>query len=220
MDELEPDDTMSGDDNVFGAPGDIFGSPSPSSENPQITRAQEQQPENFPGAAAPEPRRDLVFAQDAAGRTTVAWAVNGNLIEPFRPPTPEEMQLAPAARWRTVPQPQAAGPQAPPAPARMGVVGNPVALPGAPVPLGQTLGMGSPNMGQMATGFTQNSALPQPASGGGFGGLLVKLIAAAAVAYGGWRAYEWYKQFEAKDEKDALEEELAEADDVDEEVEV
>jgi hypothetical protein len=43
---------------------------------------------------------------------------------------------------------------------------------------------------------------------------LIKLIAAAAVAYGGWRAYEWYKEHE----DDATDEELAEADDVDEEV--
>lgn len=219
MDEIEPDDHTGDDDNgggVFGQPGDIFGGAPQSPINPQITRAQEQQPENLPGTAAPEPRRDLVFAQDALGRTTVAWAVNGNLIEAFRTPTAEEMQLAPAARWRTVPQPQPTpGVQAPPVPARMGVVGNPMPLPGGPVPLGQTLGMG-----QMATGFTQNSTLPAPPPGSGFGGLLTKLIAVAAVAYAGWRGYEWYKKYEAEDEEAAKDEELAEADDVDEEVEV
>jgi hypothetical protein len=196
-DEMGDDDT--GDDNgggVFGQPGDVFGNPAPSPVNPQITRAQEQQPQNMPGTPAPEPRRDLVFAQDALGRTTVAWAVNGNLVEAFRQPTAEELKLAPQARWRAVPPP--AQPQS--------------SIPG--VAAQQPAMMGMVPMGQVPPGGVQPA--PQPAANGGpgFGSLLIKLIAAAAVAYGSWRAYEWYKEHE----DDATDEELAEADDVDEEV--
>lgn len=205
MANLGQDDNDTGDDNgggVFGQPGDIFGNPVASPVNPQVTRAQEQEPENLPGTPAPEPRRDLVFAQDSLGNTTVAWAVNGNLVEAFRVPTAEEMKLAPQARWKAVPQQtQQAAPQVP---ARMGMVPGPLPFQG---PL---------NMGQVATGFTQNSTLPAAPSGSGFGGLLIKLIAAAALAYGGYRAYEWYKEHE----DEATDDELAEADEVDEVTEV
>jgi len=196
--ELDTDDN-GGDDNgggVFGQPGDVFGNPAPSTVNPQITRAQEQEPQNMPGTPAPEPRRDLVFAQDALGRTTVAWAVNGNLVEAFRQPTAEELKLAPQARWRAVPPPA-----------------QPQQVPGIPglQPQQPTM-MGMVGMGQATTGAVQPNTQPAGNGGPGFGSLLVKLLAAAAVAYGGYSAWKWYKEHE----DDATDEELAEADDVDE----
>lgn len=208
-------DTGDGDEGIFGDPGDVLDRETQSSRNPQITRDQEQQAERMPGAEKPEPRRDLVFAQDAFGRLMVAWAVNGNLAEPFRAPTAEEIKLAPKARWRPVPQQpaQAAGPQ------------MPGAMPGAqviPQSQPQPAALGYMPMGQAGAPATNGQGTSSSESG--FGGLLVRLIAIAAVGYAGWSAWQWYKAQDRKNgdegEDIATEGELAEAEDVEEVTEV
>lgn len=210
-------DTGDGDAGIFGDTGDVLDREKESSRNPQETRAQEIQPEQMPGTPKPEPRRDLVFARDAYGNLMVAWSVDGNLVEAFRAPTPQELQLAPSARWRAV------GQQAQQAPAGVMPGAMPGMIPGVP-------GMGVPTVMGMA-GLGQASNPPQTGgqgnanAGSGFGGLLKNIIVIAAVGAAGWYGYQWYKKNAAggsnpPSSEDATEAEMAEAEDVEQETEV
>lgn len=204
----ETDNGPGSDDGIFGQGEDVFNhTTGTDSVNPQITRAQEQAPENLPGTPPPEQRRDLVFVQDAMGRVKCAWAVNGNLVEQFRDPTAEEMKLAPAARWRQVQPP-------PSQPVAMGMR-----------PMGQAMSMG-PEQG--VTNAPPGVPLPgaQPPAAGAQAQPQRNWFLTALVVGGGlFAAYKTYRWAQEKgwlnpESEEASDEELAEADDVEQVLEV
>lgn len=217
-------DTGDGDEGIFGDSGDVLNREPESSRNPQQTRAQEDQNEQMPGTPPPEPRRDLVFARDAYGNLMVAWSVNGNLVEAFRAPTPQELQMAPAARWRAV-GPQATAPNAMPNAMPGAMPGMmPGAMPGMIPGMGVPTAMGMAGLGQAGNAPPSGGKDSQP-SGSGFGGLLKNIIVIAAVGAAGWYAYQWYNKRQAggsnpPSSEDATEAEMAEAEDVEQETEV
>lgn len=80
--------------------------------NPVTTRAQEARVSALPGTPAPAPARQLVAVFGADGQPQVAYTVDGQPQEQFRPPTPQELTLL-QQRGRlvkgTIEQPQTLG---------------------------------------------------------------------------------------------------------------
>lgn len=77
---------------VFAEEDSVFDDELEPHSHALVTRAEEIQPSLLPGQKAPTTRK-LVSTWTADGHMVVAQAVDGQRVEQWRPPTPEEFEL-------------------------------------------------------------------------------------------------------------------------------